>query len=381
MIFINFIDLFSGIGGFRLALERAGHTCVAFCEIDKFARQTYKANFNVKNEIEWHDITTITNKEIEDFEKKNKIQILCGGFPCQTFSIAGKRRGFNEKRGTMFFEIMRFARILKPKYLLLENVKGLLNHENGKSFQIILSTLDELGYDAEWQLLNSKNFGVPQNRERVFIIGHLRGECTRQIFPLNSASGTNTNCIKPLIKNVSQGYRMYKVNGLSVALSSEGGGLGAKTGLYDTSFIDLTEGKMTITNNARCLTARYNAGITKRIGERSGVVCKAVITPNRLNKRQNGRRFKDVGEPMFTLTAQDKHGVAFNNKDNIKIRRLTPLECFRLQGFPDSFYYKAKEIGVSDSQLYKQAGNSVTVNVVYAIAKNFFKQLSYSFVR
>lgn len=174
---------------------------------------------------------------------------------------------------------------------------------------------------------------------------------------------------------------MYKVNGLSVALSSEGGGLGAKTGLYDTSFIDLTEGKMTITNNARCLTARYNAGITKRIGERSGVVCKAVITPNRLNKRQNGRRFKDVGEPMFTLTAQDKHGVAFNNKDNIKIRRLTPLECFRLQGFPDSFYYKAKEIGVSDSQLYKQAGNSVTVNVVYAIAKNFFKQLSYSFVR
>lgn len=336
VIFINFIDLFSGIGGFRLALERAGHTCVAFCEIDKFARQTYKANFNVKNEIEWHDITTITNKEIEDFEKKNKIQILCGGFPCQTFSIAGKRRGFNEKRGTMFFEIMRFARILRPKYIFLENVKGLLNHENGKSFQIILSTLDELGYDAEWQLLNSKNFGVPQNRERVFIIGHFRGECTRQIFPLNSAGGTNTNCIKPLIKNVSQGYRMYKVNGLSVALSSQGGGLGAKTGLYDTSFIDLTEGKMTITNNARCLTARYNAGITKRIGERSGVVCKAVITPNRINKRQNGRRIKNDGEEMFTLTARDRHGVLLKN-NNLRIRRLTPLECFRLQGFPDSF--------------------------------------------
>ena len=164
---------------------------------------------------------------------------------------------------------------------------------------------------------------------------------------------------------------MYKVNGLSVALSSQGWGLGSKTGLYDTSFIDLTEGKMTITNNARCLTARYNAGITKRIGERSGVVCKAVITPNRINKRQNGRRIKNDGEEMFTLTARDRHGVLLKN-NNLRIRRLTPLECFRLQGFPDSFYYKAKKIGVSDSQLYKQAGNSVTVNVIYAIVKNFY---------
>lgn len=157
--------MFSGIGGFRLALEKAGHTCVAFCEIDKYARQTYKANFNTENEVEWHDITTITNEEIEKFGKKHNIQIICGGFPCQAFSIAGKRLGFNEKRGTMFFEFMRFARILKPKYLFLENVKGLLNHENGETFKTILSTLDELGYDAEWQVFNSKDFGVPQNRE------------------------------------------------------------------------------------------------------------------------------------------------------------------------------------------------------------------------
>ena len=372
-ILLNFIDLFSGIGGFRLGLEQAGHKCLAFCEIDKFARQTYKANFNTQNETEWHDITKITNKEVEEFGKTHKVDIICGGFPCQSFSIAGKRRGFSDKRGTMFFEIIRFAKILKPKYLFLENVKGLLNHENGKTFQTILFTLDKLGYDVQWQVLNSKNFGVPQNRERVFIIGHLRGKCTRQIFPLSSAGGTNTNCIKPLIKNVSQGYRMYKVNGLSVALSSQGGGLGAKTGLYAIN-LDKPTGKNScskfyIKKNAdvaSCLAARDYKGLRKNS------TCVAVLTPNRLNKRQNGRRFKGIGEPMFTLTAQDKHGVAFNNKDNIKIRRLTPLECFRLQGFPDNFFYKAKKIGISDSQLYKQAGNSVTVNVVYTIAKNFY---------
>ncbi|WP_148132023.1 DNA cytosine methyltransferase, partial [Streptococcus sp. HMSC056D07] len=173
---MKFLDLFAGIGGFRLGMESAGHECVGFCEIDKFARKSYKAIHNTKGEIELHDITRVTDESIRGF---GSVDVICGGFPCQAFSIAGNRRGFEDTRGTLFFEIARFASILRPKYLFLENVKGLLNHDGGATFETILGALDELGYNVEWQVLNSKDFGVPQNRERVFIIGHLRGECTR----------------------------------------------------------------------------------------------------------------------------------------------------------------------------------------------------------
>lgn len=156
---MKFLDLFAGIGGFRLGMESAGHECIGFCEIDKFARASYKAIHNTEGEIELHDITTVTDKEIRNI---GQVDVICGGFPCQAFSIAGARRGFEDTRGTLFFEIARFASILKPKYLFLENVKGLLNHDKGNTFETILSALDELGYDVEWQVLNSKNFGVPK---------------------------------------------------------------------------------------------------------------------------------------------------------------------------------------------------------------------------
>jgi len=148
---MRFLDLFAGIGGFRLALEQAGHKCIGFCEIDKFARQTYKANFDTEGEVEWHDITTVTD---EDVRQLGSVDIITGGFPCQAFSVAGKRGGFNDTRGTLFFEIARIARILKPRYLLLENVKGLLNHARGDTFFTILNTLGELGYFVEWQALS-----------------------------------------------------------------------------------------------------------------------------------------------------------------------------------------------------------------------------------
>ena len=181
---MKFLDLFAGIGGFRLGMEAARHECVGFCEIDKFARKSYKAIHNTEGEIELHDITAVSDESIR---RIGRVDVICGGFPCQAFSLAGNRRGFEDTRGTLFFEIARFASILRPKYLFLENVKGLLNHDGGATFETMLGTLDELGYDVEWQVLNSKNFGVPQNRERVFIIGHLRGECTKRIFPLSSA--------------------------------------------------------------------------------------------------------------------------------------------------------------------------------------------------
>ena len=160
---MDFLDLFAGIGGFRMGLERLGHHCVGFCEIDKFARASYKAIYHTAGEVEFHDITKVRNEEWRQF--RGKVDLICGGFPCQAFSIAGKRRGFlDETRGTLFFEIARAAKEIKPPLLLLENVKGLLSHDKGRTFRTILSTLDELGYDAEWQVLNSKDFGVPQNR-------------------------------------------------------------------------------------------------------------------------------------------------------------------------------------------------------------------------
>ena len=147
---MKFLDLFAGIGGFRLGMEAAGHKCIGFCEIDKFAIASYKTVHNTEGEIELHDITKVTNEEVRAI---GHVDIICGGFPCQAFSIAGERRGFEDTRGTLFFEIARFASILKPKYLFLENVKGLLNHDKGNTFKTILRALDELGYDVEYSVI------------------------------------------------------------------------------------------------------------------------------------------------------------------------------------------------------------------------------------
>ena len=152
---LTFIDLFAGVGGFRLGMEMAGHKCIGFCEIDKFARQSYTAIHETEKEVEMHDITKLSDKFIRSM---GSVNVLCGGFPCQAFSIAGNRRGFADTRGTLFFEIARFASLLRPSYLFLENVRGLLNHDNGNTFETILQTLDDIGYDVEWEVLNSKNY-------------------------------------------------------------------------------------------------------------------------------------------------------------------------------------------------------------------------------
>ena len=205
---IRYADLFGGVGGFRLGIERANDlstrqgiqqrgneidlpnnkqklfstkqfTCVFYNDIDKYAVQTYNKNF--KENYEATDIRTIKTSDIPDFD------MLCAGFPCQAFSIAGKRRGFQDTRGTLFFEITRILEAKKPKIILLENVKGLLNHDKGQTFKIVLQTLDELGYETQWMVLNSKFFGVPQNRERVFIIGSKRGTSRSEILPFRKS--------------------------------------------------------------------------------------------------------------------------------------------------------------------------------------------------
>lgn len=424
---MKFLDLFAGIGGFRFGMESAGHECIGFCEIDKFARASYKAIHNTEGEIELHDITTVTDEEIRNI---GHVDVICGGFPCQSFSIAGSRRGFEDTRGTLFFEIARFADILKPKYLFLENVKGLLNHDRGNTFKTILGALDGLGYDVEWQVLNSKNFSVPQNRERVFIIGHLREGRTRRVFPI-------------IRENAKSHNQQSKIEIVGNTKNPNGTSQGTGSVVYDSNGLIGT--------------------LCVRDYKEPKQVAIPVLTPDRVEKRQNGRRFKTDGEPMFTLTAQDRHGVVVENKvkqvgnlidtesfggnphrrrvydvsgispylncvgggglepkirvkeatkqgyaeaeigdsvnlshpnsktrrgrvgkqiantlltgesqgvvePDFRIRKLTPRECWRLQGFPDWAFDKAQEVN-SNSQLYKQAGNSVTVNVIEVIAR------------
>lgn len=182
---MKFFDFFSGIGGFRLGMEMAGHECVGHCEIDKYADMSYRAMHDIKeSEVFFSDIRTVDPSDMPEAD------CYCFGFPCQAFSIAGDRRGFNDTRGTLFFEVMRIAKERKPSILFAENVAGLLNHEQGITFGVIISAMAELGYSVEWQVLNSKNFGVPQHRERVFIIGHLGTRSSGKIFPIGAYDKT-----------------------------------------------------------------------------------------------------------------------------------------------------------------------------------------------
>jgi len=275
---MKYLSLFSGVGGFELGIQQAYESlcnvdrnyerplCIGFSETDKYASKVYKHHF--PEHKEYGDITTINGKELPDFD------LLVGGFPCQSFSIAGKRGGFDDTRGTLFFEIARIVREKQPRLLLLENVKGLLSHDKGNTFTTIISTLDELGYDCQWQVLNSKNHGVPQNRERVFIIGHLRGTPRPEVFPFGESGQVDNE---------------PNAQGNEVAYCLQAGG-----------------------------------------------------------DKHRGSYIKQLNKPTHSNAGS-------------KIRRLTPLECERLQSFPENW---TNVEGMSDTQRYKQMGNAVTVNVI-----------------
>ena len=376
---LTFLDFFSGVGGFRHGLELAGMKCVGFCEKDKFARKSYEAMYDTKGEWFHDDITTIDSTRIP------KADLWCAGSPCQNVSIAGKRAGLYGERSGLFFTFVELIKSQKeedkPEWVLLENVKGLLSSGGGRDYLDYLSILDESGYDLEWQVFNSKDYGVPQNRERIYTIGHLRRKGRRQVLPISRESSSH---LKQLVGGM-QSYRVYDPSGIATTLVGEGGGLGAKTGLY---LIDqsLTEPKLT--EEARCITARYTAGATKRTAMNSGVLEVQPILTQGIKVRngtKQGYQLAEVGDSVdlsypssLTRRARVGRGIAHNlscscqmgavvwNGRVVKIRRLTPKECFRLQGFSDDLFEKAKAVN-SDAQLYKQAGNGVTVPVVYAI--------------
>ena len=376
---LTFLDFFSGVGGFRHGLELAGMKCIGFCEKDKFARKSYEAMYDTKGEWFHDDITTI------DPTRLPKADLWCAGSPCQNVSIAGKRAGLYGERSGLFFTFLELIKSQKeedkPEWVLLENVKGLLSSGGGRDYLDYLSILDEAGYDLEWQVFNSKDYGVPQNRERIYTLGHLRRKGRRQVLPLSRESSSH---LKQLVGGM-QSYRVYDPSGIATTLVGEGGGLGAKTGLY---LIDqsLTEPKLT--EEARCITARYTAGATKRTAMNSGVLEVQPILTQGIKVRngtKQGYQLAEVGDSVdlsypssLTRRARVGRGIAHNLSCScqmgavvwkgrvVKIRKLTPKECFRLQGFSDDLFEKAKAVN-SDAQLYKQAGNGVTVPVVYAI--------------
>ena len=364
---IKYFDMFAGIGGFRAGLTRAGgFRCVGHCEIDKYADASYRAIHDIgKEEIYYPDATQIDPGTLPDFD------LICGGFPCQAFSNAGKRRGFEDARGTLFFEIARLAEARRPPYLLLENVPGLLSHDEGKTFRTILTALDELGYHVEWMVLNSKDFGVPQSRKRLFIICYLDPRCAGKILPVPE---TAEQALVQLVDG-PQGSRIYDSEGIACTQTAGAGGMGGKTGLY---FVDLCKGHPEITTEARCLTAKQDGSLTNFKGQSSGVLYikeatkkgfKEALPGDSVNlgyagsNTRRGRVGHDIAHTLETSCAQ---GIVERGG---RVRRLMPRECLRLQGFSDEQIDKILAI-TSDAQAYKQAGNSVTVNVIEAIGRN-----------
>lgn len=402
---MNFVDFFAGIGGIRLGLEQAGHKCVGFCEFDKYARTAYKAMYDTEGEWENHDVRTVKPYDVPAAD------LWCFGFPCQDISVAGKQKGLQEgERSGLFYEIMRLLAGRKqedrPRWLLVENVKNLLSIGNGFDFARLLCEVGGYGYSLQWDTLNSKDYGVPQNRERVFIVCYLGDIRGREVFPLRPADGENPCKLNEITQGVADAQRIYDGGGLARTLKGESGGQGGKTGLYAVRFRYTERGEKSREKGRMEHVEIANALTSKHCGDQTAdcrnnltrkQTCCAVLTPDRAKKRQNGRRIKEPDEPSFTLTAQDRHGVAIYQRprgynkggmhdvapalsisawqennllaDGIRIRRLTPRECWRLQGFPDEYFDKAKAAGISDTQLYKQAGNGVTVNVARAIGE------------
>ena len=363
---IRYFDMFAGIGGFRAGLTRAGgFQCVGHCEIDKYADASYRAIHDIGEEEKYYpDAREIDPGDLPQFE------LLCGGFPCQSFSMAGHRRGFDDARGTLFFEIARLAEARRPAYLLLENVPGLLSHDKGRTFCAILAALDDLGYYVEWSVLNSKHFGVPQSRKRVFLIGYLDPRCAGKILPVFGHDA------KALIQILGgpQGHRVYDPAGVACTQTAGGGGLGVKTGLY---LVDLCKGQPEQTEIARCITARYGqTSLSTHPRERSGVLLIKEDTKRGYKKAapgdavnlgflsclRRGRVGKDIAHTLESASVQ---GIVERGG---RIRRLMPRECLRLQGFEEDQIDRLLAI-TSDAQAYKQAGNSVTVNVIEAIGR------------
>jgi DNA (cytosine-5)-methyltransferase 1 len=320
---MKFIDLFAGIGGFRIALEEGGSKCVYSSEWDKFAQITYKHNFN---DLPEGDITQINPQSIPEHD------ILCGGFPCQAFSISGKQGGFDDTRGTLFFDVANIVKFKKPKVLFLENVRNFVRHDGGRTLNTIKNVLDKLGYDVFTSVLNSSNFGVPQHRQRVYIV------CFNK-----DLNVTNFKFPSPTYKEIY----------LKDILEKN----------VDTKDYEINRTDMVIKGNEKLLTDDLVAGKKLR-----------PIRVGTISKGGQGERIYSPEGHAITLSAYGggiagKTGAYLINR---KVRQLTKRECLRVQGFPESFSFPDE---ITRAQVYKMCGNSVSVPVVSKIFKQVVSYL------
>lgn len=384
----KYIELFAGIGGFRQALDRLGGECVFASEIDRFASKAYEALYGHKPA---GDITKIDAKDIPDHD------LLVGGFPCQAFSVAGKRLGFEDTRGTLFFEIARIAKEKRPKALLLENVKGLVNHDKGRTLDVMIQTLNEIGYVVDFEVLNSKYFGVPQNRERIFIIAiredlievepwhdikgykvvprgkrRIGGYKWAKTFNFDwPKNGEVTTRLRDILEaEVDEKYYLSEEKTAKLVAQFEVGGLPNRAVLGHVKCPKPNQNTAVYSNEKQAPTLRnqHGYGVPKIVEHQ---VPKWIPKPDEIN-----RTLRSGGKASLS----DKH-----NYDHIaeqveippkyRIRKLTPKECWRLQGFSDEAHDAVMNAGISDSQRYKQAGNAVTVNVIDAIGRRLLEKL------
>ena len=361
---------FSGVGSPEQAIKNLGikHEVEFACDIDKYAKQTYLKNFQPKLFAE--DITTLNMKELP------AVDLLVFGFPCQAFSVAGKRKGFDDTRGTLFYDALRYLREHRPRYFIAENVKGLLNHDKGKTFQTIIDCLaktinyqmslmpfDNLGYHIHYKVLNTKDYGIPQNRERIFIIGIRDDEDNNYRFPKEIPLELKLK--DSLQDNVDEKYYLSdktiaKIKGYD------------KTSEWIADYRADEGLRIRKDNISPCLMARAREDITA-----TPIVSVAIRDKNR-SKHQT-KKDKEYGDYKKNYQIEERtDNVSYcikqstqefmiKNNINNRIRRLTPIECERLQGFPDNF-----TDGVSDTQRYKQMGNTITVNVIQGIIKNLY---------
>ena len=361
---MNYLDLFSGIGGFALAIQKAGLNINKhyYSEIDKYAQQIYRKQF--PGAIRLGDVTRINGRH-------GKIDIITGGFPCQSFSIAGGRRGFKDTRGTLFFEIERLSRLYKPSYMVLENVKGLFSHDGGNTIRVILDKLRRLDYTIQLLLLNTIDFGIPQNRERCFFICTIRGKRKPEISGIREAKKTTTfssntidanywkgidnhgqrTCVA-INKDQPQSGRIYDPRYNATTLNGEAGGGGAKTGLYAVQTTMFTEARTEEAKQIRRENQKKGRDYSPRRGK------KLVLRKDDLSN--------------CITSGQTKEHILY---DGITIRRLTPTECERLQDYPDGWTKygineNGEQVEISDTQRYKTCGNSITIKPAEEIFKS-----------
>ncbi|MBR3208772.1 MAG: DNA cytosine methyltransferase [Bacilli bacterium] len=357
---MKYLSLFSGIGGFELGLQNSfkDFECIGYAEIDKYAKNIYENHFNHKD---LGDVTLINPNDLEDFD------LLVGGFPCQAFSVAGNQRGFDDTRGTLFFEIERILKIKKPKYFLLENVRNLLSHDKGRTFQIMMQILINLGYNIRWDVLNSKDFGVPQSRERIYIRGSLRD------FPNDISIRDNglgqPNRIKCLVRGKYQHEKILLPEGLNQTLAAAGGNSGGSTVIRESKI-------KKIGNHSRSGKGQ-GGNVYDENGLSPTLTCQhdypAKVRVKKVYGSMQAHRAETDGTYSPTLTAISS---SITNRPILETeytyRSITPIEAERLQGFPDDWTKEGEDgTKISNTQRYKCCGNAVTTNVIKYIIDNW----------